>query len=336
MQSKPQLQFKFRYVRDGQARGLRAKSGTASADRLELDGEPIRYEDIHDTTCRDRRLVVALAPAAPLGAKAAKARQEERFLVLEVQKVDVQELERHIDRHSSEAAAERHRQQLVAAGDESLFRAVLCPHCGATIDLSGFNRTRYVHCRFCGSLLDKGERVVALGEGYQTCGECQMFGRVRGYTVFYFYFLLVVYGFSYGRRYLCDVCAVRQARRALLLNFVFLLGIPSSVYMWIKAVTGHEPELKELPKANALAQKGKYQQADPIYDRLLMRHAEHPGLLFNQSVGHLRGGQLQQAIDYLNRSLRSCSNYLPAMQTVHGMQQVAEHKVKAEAARSAN
>ena len=152
-------------------------------------------------------------------------------LALEVQGARVRDLERTIDRRASVLVAQRHKGELAAAGDEGRYRVMTCPHCQATVDLSDFERTRYVYCRYCESILDQSGSIVSAGDAYSACSECQMFGRVQGYTVFYFYFLLVVYGFSYGSRYLCDTCAVRTAQRALLLNLIFLLGIPSSIYM---------------------------------------------------------------------------------------------------------
>jgi hypothetical protein len=179
MQSTTHLPFKFHFVKKGQAAGLWAKSGSASADALELDGEQIQYQDIAHTTCRDKRLMLALASTAQLGDKTAKACQQGRFLVLDVQRVQARDLERHIDRFSSAISAERHKQELAAAGDENLYRVATCPHCEATVDVSGLDRTRYVHCRFCESLLDKGEGIVFLGDGYRVCGECQFFDGCR-------------------------------------------------------------------------------------------------------------------------------------------------------------
>ncbi len=326
MQSTTDLPFKFRFVQGGQARGMRAKVASASADALELDGEQIWYEDIVDTTSQEQRLVLALASTAQLGQKTAKACQEGGILALEVTRGEARDLERYIDRRSSALAAERHQRELVEAGEESKYRAMTCPHCEAIIDLSDFERTRYVYCRFCESTLDQGGGIVSSGDAYQVCGECQMFDRVQGYTVFYFYFLLIVYGFSYGRRYLCDACAVRTAQRALLRNLIFLLGIPSSIYMWVKAGTGQEPEMKDLLKANRLARKGKAREADALYERLLQRSPEHPGLLLNQGIGHLKAGDGQQGVEYLNRSLQACSNYRPAMQWLLRLQQVAEER----------
>jgi tetratricopeptide (TPR) repeat protein len=151
-----------------------------------------------------------------------------------------------------------------------------------------------------------------------------MYDRVRGYTVFYFYFLLVVYGYSLKRRFVCDTCAADLAKKALLLNFIFLLGIPSSIYMWIKSAAGRDPYFQDLAKANKLARKGKYQQADEIYDRLFSLYPEHPGLLMNKGLGHLHGGDGSGAAGFLTRSLKACGNYLPTRQIIQRLQQAAQ------------
>jgi hypothetical protein len=76
--------FRFRFVQNGQARGLRRKAASASWDALVLEGEPVRFEDIVDTTSQDKRLVLAIASTAQLGQKTAKWCQEGGILVLEV------------------------------------------------------------------------------------------------------------------------------------------------------------------------------------------------------------------------------------------------------------
>jgi hypothetical protein len=151
-----------------------------------------------------------------------------------------------------------------------------------------------------------------------------MYDRVRGYTIFNFYFLLVVYGYSVKRRFVCDTCATRLAQRALLVNLLFLLGVPSAVYMWIKSQTGREPYFQDLAKANKLALKGRYQEADEIYDRLFSQYPDHPGLLMNKGLGHLHGKDGSGGMGFLGRSLRACANYLPSMQLIRRIQQSAQ------------
>ncbi len=317
------LPFKFRFVQNRQAKGLRSKKGLASESALVLDGEQIPYGDVLNTISRDKRLVLGIAPGAHLGEKVRKELQDGHYVILEVSKIEVRELERYIDRQASAVLAEKHRQELIAEGKGHLFRAITCPHCQATIDVTDLEQTAYTYCRFCESILDREEAIVSHGESHRVCDECGLFGRVKGYTVFYFYFFLVVYGYSYKRRHLCDSCAVRQARKSFLLNFLFLLGVPSAISMWIRATRGREQELKDLAKANSLAGKGKYQEADALYERLLEQRPDHPGILFNRGVAHLKGNDTEGAYRHLGQSIQACNNYLPTLQLAREIQQAS-------------
>ncbi len=324
MQPAKTLEFKFRFVQNGQAQGLGSGKGVATGISLILNGEELPYRNILDSSIRDNRLVMALAPNTPLGPKTIKRVQDVRYLVIEMYKIKAPELKKHMDGYSSVIFAEMHRQQLASEGKENQFRAVTCPHCGATVDLSDYQTSSYIYCRFCGSVLSNRLQVVSNSDTYGTCDQCHMYDRVRGYTVFNFYFLLVVYGWSAKRHFVCDACALKLAQRALLINLLFLLGVPSAIYMWIKSQSGREPYFQDLAKANKLALKGKYQEADEIYDRLFAQYPEHPGLLMNKGLGHLHGKDGSGGMGYLGRSLRACANYIPSMQIMQQIQQAAQ------------
>ena len=324
MQTTKNLEFKFRYVQNGQPRGFGASKANASDRALNLNGEEISYGNIFDTSTRDNRLVLLLAPSTPLGLKSKKWLQENRYLIIDVSKIPALDLKKHIDLFSSTIHAQNRRQRLAAEGKENLFRAVTCPHCKATVDLSDFENSSYTFCRFCGSIFNTSQQVLSNGDVYQVCDECNMYDRVRGYSVFTFYFLLVVYGWSLKRRFVCDNCAVKLAQRTLLINLIFLLGVPSAIYMWVKALTGRDPKFQELAKANKLARSGKYKEADEIYDRLFAQLPEHPGLLMNKGLGHLHGKDGSNGMGFLGRSLRSCANYLPSIQLIRNIQQESQ------------
>ena len=326
MQTAKNLEFKFRYVQNGQAVGLGAGKATASDHAINLNGEEISYENILDTSNRDNRLILLLAPSTPLGPKTQKRLQENRYIVIDVSKVPAIELKKHIDLLSSSIHTERRRQKLASEGKENLFRAATCPHCKATVDLTDFENSSYTFCRFCGSIFNNSHQIVSNGDVYQICDECNMYDRVRGYSVFTFYFLVIFYGYSLKRRFVCDTCATKLAQRTLLINLLFLLGVPSAIYMWIKAQTGREPHFQELAKANKLARKGNYQEADEIYDRLFAQFPDHPGLLMNKGLGHLHGKDGSGGTGFLGRSVRSCANYLPSIQIIHNIQQAAQIK----------
>jgi len=76
MQTAKNLEFKFRYVQNKQAVGLTAGKATASDRALNLNGEEISYGNILDTSNRDNRLVLLLAPSTLLGPKSRKRLQE--------------------------------------------------------------------------------------------------------------------------------------------------------------------------------------------------------------------------------------------------------------------
>lgn len=183
MQTAKNLEFKFRYIQNKQAVGLTAGKANASDRTLNLNGEEISYGNILDTSNRDNRLVLLLAPSTPLGPKAQKRLQENRYLVIDVSKVPALDLRKHIDLFSSSIHAQNRRQRLAAEGKENLFRAMTCPHCKATVDLTDFENSSYTFCRFCGSIFNTSQQVVSNGDTYQVCDECNMYDRVRGYSV---------------------------------------------------------------------------------------------------------------------------------------------------------
>ncbi|RLC90557.1 MAG: hypothetical protein DRI77_14695, partial [Chloroflexi bacterium] len=127
-------------------------------------------------------------------------------------------------------------------------------------------------------------------------------------------------GFSYKRRYLCDSCANSLFWKMFLTNFLFVLGILPSIYLKIKSLTGRDPYLKELAKANGLARKGQHQKASIIFDRLYERYPDHPGLLMNEGLGNLIGNDVNGAVNCFTHSLKACSNYLPVAQLMRRMQ----------------
>ncbi len=96
--------------------------------------------------------------------------------------------------------------------------------------------------------------------------------------------------------------------------------------MWIKAQSGREPQFQELAKANRLARKGKYQEADEIYGRLFSQFPDHPGLLMNMGLGHMHGKDGNGGMGFLSRSLRACTNYLPSLQLIRNIQPAAQAK----------
>lgn len=314
------LEFKFKFVREGSALSMFSKKGAADENHLTLGNASLRYDDIIDTTTRDKRLIITLAQDTEIDPMLAKSLAAQNAFVLEVNNINTSRVERYIDRQCAIREAEKSKQRLAKEGNGHLFRTQVCTECESIIDLSELDKSNYIYCRFCDTVLkNSGEKVIT-GDSYRVCDECSMFDRVRGYTEFYFYFLLIVYGYSYKKRYICDHCADGIFWKMLLLNFIFIIGVPSAIYMKIKSMSGRDPYLKKLAKANALAKKGKHQEADVLYRELQNRYPDHPGILMNQALGHLYANDAEGAEHYLRSAIKTCSNYLPVFQLLNRMQ----------------
>ena len=307
------VEFKFRYVRGGQVASIFSSKGRLEEDTLWLGTQAIPCGQILDTTTRDNRLILVLASGTALDKKVSGYLVEGSALALDVSRPGAQKLEQAIDRRTSAHRAEANRARLAAAGRAADFRTLPCGHCGATIDLSGLDKSDYVYCGYCQSLLDSAGMVVDSGELYHHCDECSFFDRVKGYTEFYFYFLLIVYGFRYKRRHVCDTCAGKMFLKTLLLNLLFVVGIIPAIWIKIKSLRGRENRYATLARANALSIKGRYQEAAPLYYEVLQVQPEHPGVLFNQALGALSSSDAEEATALFERSLRACSNYEPAV-----------------------
>jgi hypothetical protein len=164
MQPAKSLEFKYRFVQNGQAQGLGTGKGMATDTALILNGEAIPYRNILDSSIRDNRFLIALVPNTQLQTKTLKQLHDNWVLVIEVYKVKSQELKKHVDQYSSTIFAESHRQQLINEGKGNQFRAVNCPHCGATVDMSEYEISSYIYCRFCESILNQSLQVVSNSE----------------------------------------------------------------------------------------------------------------------------------------------------------------------------
>lgn len=310
--------FKFRWVVPGGGTTTLSKKGRVVSQGLVLNDDLVPYEAIHDTVVRDKRLMIQLDPSRPLEGKVGKRVIEGTLLAIEVLKVSPRQLERTVDRKCSVLEIEERKRELEAAGELDRFRSKTCPGCGAEVDLTGLEETRYTFCRFCDTLFtDQGPATE--GDHYGICEECGLFGRIQRYPEFYFYFLLIVYGFSYRKRFLCDTCASSLFWKTFLRNLIFVVGVPTSLWVKMKSQMGKDPEMTGLAEAKRLALAGRYREASRLFDELLRSHPEHPGVLMNQAVGHLQGGDAQGAARLFERSLSACNNYLPALRLLNAV-----------------
>lgn len=311
------LDLDFRYAMDsnGQTSG-RLRRGVATSQEIVLKDDRIAFEDIHDTSRRDHRLFFKLSPEVELSEKMKKFVLDGDILVLQILKTPAGDVEKHIDRHCSAIAGERERERLAAEGLGHLYRSVQCPHCSATIDLTSAGRTPYTYCRFCESIFDEWGALTSDGDLYRSCDKCGLYGHTQGHTILYFYFLVLIYGFSIRRRHLCDSCGFKIALRTLAANLVFLVGVPCALLNLIRSRPRHDKQRKLLSTANELCAKGQIHEAEPLYQEAAGARPLHPGLLLNLAIGHLRAGRGPDAVGLIDRSLGACTNYAPAIQLI--------------------
>ena len=314
----PVKEFKFYFTREGKALSTFRVKGEANEDGLMLDKILIPYESIQLTQMNDRFLAVVLSPDAgdEFKKQFVKVMAAPDVLLIDAGRKRNEQINRYVNLMISGVQAQLHREALEAKGQADLFRAVQCPRCGAIIDLSELDKTQYVFCRFCETVCTDSGEIVTKGDEYRICPECGYFDRVKNYTEFYFLFLVWFYYVSYKQRLLCRNCSKKIALKMFFVNILGFIGWIPTFIMIIQSMTGHDPSLKSLSKANILSQKKMVKQAVPIYESMFERFPEHPGLLFNQAKAHINVNDLDSAAADFDRCLSACSNYEPAIATL--------------------
>lgn len=305
--------FQFKHFSNGQAIGLKAQDGSVSQAGITLGDHTIPMTDILGTTVRGNVLVFAVNEAAIMDDKLAK-RINRGALVVQIYKLDAIEVEKAIDRHSSQQKAQVRQQQMQLDGTGEQFRSHVCPNCTSTIDVTDFDQSSSVFCGYCETVFSNSGQIETLGYDYKTCQDCGGFDRNREYTFFQFFFIVIAYAYNHSKHYLCDACAHTKAKRSLLTNSIFLLGVPQAIRNIRKSQTNREDGLEELGNLNAAAIQGDIQEATDTKARLNPMFQEHPGVLYNMGLANLRSGDTSNAKAWFSQSLNQCSNYSPSLQ----------------------
>ena len=199
------------------------------------------------------------------------------------------------------------------AGDEGKtlnLRTMECPDCSAMLDITDFEDTQQMYCHYCDTIVTKrgqrpeGERKMS------NCDECNYYAAPVKFTEFYFYFLVVIYGWRYNQRYMCHSCMRAVAWKMFFANLLFILGIPVAIIQLIRSHKGGGP-FAGLDRANHHAKKGRLGAAMRAY-RELDQQRKNAGVSFNMAMANLAAGKSTEAIAMLEKSLAECSNYAPA------------------------
>ena len=305
--------FKFKFFVNGNPKGMFNSKGSASDTGLQLGEDHLPYASVLDSTNRDERLVLILSPQDPAISATLRSNMTQNALVLAVAGNKAELIERCVDRFASRLAAEKKKEALTKSGEGHTFRSSVCPCCDSTVDLTGYEKTAYTYCRFCESLFGDGVENLKGAPQYRTCDECGYHDRVQGYGAFYFYFLLIIYGFRHSRSHLCDTCGKSLSNKLLAMNSIFLLGVPNAIACFVRARAGKDHRMKSLAQANRLAQKKKFDLAEAEYRKSLRVFKDHPGVHYNRALAYLTSGDSETGLNALQDALKSCPNYLPAL-----------------------
>jgi len=208
-----------------------------------------------------------------------------------------------------------HKQALEAAGRGMEFRVQTCPHCGAAIDLSSLARTEQMYCRFCDTVVTLGPEAPPDEKLYHFCGQCNLYGQPKLFTIIYVYFLVVVYGYQYQTVHMCNSCMRPRAWKMLGINLLFVIGTPMAVVQLIRAYFGgstFSTHFAGLDKSNSLLKGNRFEQAIHEYEAIEQRMMKCAGVRYNYAVALLKAGRSAEAVKKLEQTLADCSNFAPS------------------------
>jgi len=301
------LRFKFKWLDEqGRETGFLSKKGSFDGQTLALDDVQLPAACLSTVDSRGKRFVIATVDREGHTHQA----------LFSVTSGSVDRLRAELGLCRSRAWAEAHREEFTKAGRGHEFRSVVCPHCQATIDLTSMPRTPQVYCPFCQTIgtLDSPQGPLKAEAQYRLCDTCGMYSKPRKFTIFYFYFLLVVYGFYQKETWRCPACMRGEAWKMLLGNLLFVIGVPVALVQLFRSYGGTDlgSLFPGLDAANLKARTGNIAGAIEGYRRILNEHSIAAGVKFNIGQAALAKNDLAGAAGILEHALRDCANYQPA------------------------
>lgn len=297
------IPFKYKFVDNrGQVQGFRAAKATLGDNGLTLKDRTIQAANFLSAHTRDNRIAFGhTAGGKPEG------------LVCEVYKTNINDLAKAFNRIGSQAAIARRQQELQAQGRGHEMEVATCQCCSASIDMTGFPDSSEVFCPLCTNISSSAV-TPAEQQKIRICDSCGYYALPRGITCFYFYFLLVVYGFRWQRKHMCGPCMRSEGWKMLAGNAIFLLGVPVAITQLCRAYFGGNlatTAYKGLESANVAARKAKADDAARRYDELSQRLGASAVANYNKGIAFIAATRIQDATHAFEDSLQACSNFYP-------------------------
>ena len=241
---------------------------------------------------------------------------EPLFAVVDFYGVQADELKRLIRAGQTEVLATREKSRLIDAGQIDAYDDIVCPFCKSTIMLVDTPHTPQVYCEQCETLFSRNREAIGEIERYfRICKGCTMYSRPRHFSVFYFYFVIVTFGFHHDSTFQCSACMRRSAWKMVLGNLFGLLALPFALVQLrrayaTKSLTGI---FEGLDDANGLAARKKIELALDKYDEVMDRVPLNAGIKYNIGRGLMLQGDFQHARQMFEMSLEDCANYWPSI-----------------------
>lgn len=313
------LDFKFHWLNDkGQPTSVFSKKGSFDGEMLKLEETELPAVVIANSIVRDNCMVITVMTGE-------EANPVVHLLIQPASKKITGELKERLDVARSSVWAKHHREELEQKGLGHTYRDEECPVCQATIVLTDMKETPQLYCHFCDSLvtIDPSEQSVKKEETFKICEECGMYSRPQKFTIFYFYFLLVVYGWWSKPTWRCPACMRGEAWKMLFGNLLFVLGVPVALVQLYRSYTGDSigGSFKGLDTGNIRARKGNITGALEQYRAILDRVPYSAGVKYNLGKALLIEGEDVRAMKSFELALEDCANYAPAAQYLHVLYQ---------------
>lgn len=306
--------FKFKWIdNNGNEQGFFSKKGHFDGEDLCLDDTTLPAAALLDLDIRGKRMIFSC-----LGES-----NEPVYVVVAITKGSPKALKQQIGVARSAAWANFRKEELQKEGRGHEFRAVECPHCTATIDLTGFPQTPQISCEFChalGTIPQQMAEPIRGEKDYRLCDECGMYSKPLKFTIFYFYFLLVVYGYWQKETWRCPGCMRGEAWKMLFGNLIFIVGVPVALVQLFRSYGGSSlgSLYPGLDSANLKARSGKLNQAIESYQKIVSNHPVSAGVKYNIGLALLNDNSPEKAAKMFEFALTDCANYRPAASMLAG------------------
>jgi len=300
------FRFKFKEINDnGQPTGLFSTRGAVTPHALVLGNDQVPLANVIAAEGHTHNLVVRWYTDS--GAVSHHA--------FRVTSGGVKNVLRRINQACSHAKAGQRREQLDLENRAGEYRQWNCPHCHSAVDLSGCEETPQTWCPYCDALYTLAAGAPAEEPSFSCCDQCGLYSQPKPFTVFYFWFVFVAFGYEYQIKRMCNVCMRKEVWKMLAVNFLFVVGtIPTLVQIFRAYFGGSNlsSTFRELDAGNVAAQKGDFAGASALYERVLEKQPHSAGVFYNLGLAQYQAGNLDHSASALTASLNACINYSPA------------------------